>query len=401
MNFLFYFAIVLSSITEKKAEKVKYEGISDKKYAEIKGGIIHNTGILLRASADKGGSVHFNERNEYDEWSFEVHFKDMDLSFPSNGGLYVWYTDDSVEEGNFNGGSGKFVGLMAGIEFLGKSVDLVLGHNKGDEDFSEVEDFVILRDSPNPERFRNVKELSLKVISTKKNFKIEIYDLSNNSKKIIYDNLRFTETSSLGERGRNKYFTITTRYDKVPMEKGFEIISAVLYNRAEADDYDPFQTKAEVPSDEPRMPDSIYHPNKEIKFLIANLEHHMKYIKMVMGNPTGNTLMQFGLENKKEISGQNVKLEQMYSSLKDIKNSLERNSVASINSKINDIDYRLSTLHKEFADFRYFLKKFEKKHGRRSNVMSICVVGVMCAGIVLVIIKEILRRKTVNEKYSE
>ena len=47
----------------------------------------------------------------------------------------------------------------------------------------------------------------LKVISTSKNFKVEIYD---KDQKLIYDRVRYTSMTEIGTRLSGKYFGITT-----------------------------------------------------------------------------------------------------------------------------------------------------------------------------------------------
>ncbi|KAF7682925.1 hypothetical protein TCON_1860 [Astathelohania contejeani] len=392
---LLYLLSAFGKYKESPIEDLGFKANADASLINIKRALVKDNNIILRAGADGGSIIQFHKPNPSDNWSFEFTINDIDLAFPENAGVYLWYTDHEIEEGNYNGAHGKFVGMMAGIEFLGRSVELVLGANTGEYDFEEVGDVTVLRDSPNPERFRDIKEFRVKIISTENNFKMEIY----NQDKLVYDNLRFIDATNLGDRSKGKFFSITTQYTKVPQEKKFIIKNIQVYEREETEDYDPHEIVSPTPSDEPRMANDIYHPNKEIRHLIANLEHYMKYIRLLLGKPAGSTIIQGTLDIKDNMIKQTNEIHEILSAIQFIKSNVQRDSIKEFSSRISEMDKRVQILHKSIMDLSQSLLEYNHTHTKQSNLISWMILGLGIISLLMALLKEFKKKKSPNKEY--
>lgn len=238
-------------------------------------------GWMLRSGV-RGAAVTFRDPNPNDEWSVEVEFDDPGLKYPQYAGIFLWYTDTPVLPGDFKGGQGQFNGIVTGMEFVGKNVDFIVGVNHGEVNFAALGAGAVLTDSPDPEHFKGQKKFTMKVISTEKNFKLEIY---GDEGKLLYDRLRFTKATTLGDRMRGKYFGITAEYAKVPEDRGIKMTKVRVNSREELETYDPELVHSELPSPEPRMPKDVGHSDEEVRYVISGIEHLSKYLRVILGDP--------------------------------------------------------------------------------------------------------------------
>lgn len=202
------------------------------------------------------------------------------LMYPEFAGIFLWYTDKELTPGNFKGGQGVFNGIVSGMEFLGKNGDFVVGVNHGEIDFSKYRHTALFLDSPDPEFLKGHKRVTLKVIGTEKNFKIELYAEG----KLIYDRMRYAAIL-LGDKGSGKCFGITTEYSKVGEGKGFILHSVKVNSREEKPGYNPAEVQTSVPLTAPRLPRDVPHSDEEIQYTIAGIEHLSKYLRVVLGDP--------------------------------------------------------------------------------------------------------------------
>ncbi|KAI5146634.1 hypothetical protein NEAUS05_0079 [Nematocida ausubeli] len=254
--------------------------------ARLYNGIKENNEWSLR-NGNSGSIVNFKNKNtQEDEWSLEITFKVPTLKYPEFAGIYAWYTEDPVRHGGFKGAKGKFNGIVAGLEFIGKGVDIIVSVNHGETDYTELApDTIELKDSPDPNIFKDKNTLTLKIISTEKNFKIEIYDKDKN---LIYDRVRYTQMAEISSRLSGKYFGLTTDY-AASVKNAFKLVSASLYKREEHPEYDPNAYNADINETIPRLPHEI-DPTEDMQHIISGIEHLTKYLRIVMGDPQGKPI---------------------------------------------------------------------------------------------------------------
>lgn len=396
MNFLINLIFIQSQIVEEPTF-IGFTSLADLQTKVSKRIHKNNDAIELRSAADGGSLITFAQPNPADEWSFEFTINKINLKFPEKAGIYLWYTDNHLEDGLFNGSMGNFTGMMAGLEFLGHNVSIVLTSNDGSYDFEELEDYdvSVMRDSINPERFRNVDEITFKLIATKKNFKIELYSGS----KLLYDSLRYITYEDLGDLGKNKHFSITTTYEKVPLHKHFILKSAKSYSRKEDDTYDPYKINAPEPNDEPRFFTHVDHPNKEVQHMISSLEHLTKYLKSFIGKPSGIQIFKGLHDVHYEIERLGIRLEEIIKEIND-KNSKPSDNVKTMEDKFIGLERKMRYLQDSLAEIETFMKNFDNKHSTRS-IFLIGFMGIAIFVILLVcMLKYYIQKEKTIAKYS-
>ncbi|WUR04995.1 L-type lectin-like domain-containing protein [Vairimorpha necatrix] len=340
---------ICSSYTETPSSSIKYIPNSSNDLVGVKGLKSSPDGLILRRSLDQGGIVYFLADNKYPEWSFSYTITDLNLHFPEEGGVYLWYTQDDQDFGDFRGGHNIFHGMMAGIEFKGLSPELVFAFNSG-EDLKDTTS--LYRDSFSPDRLKNVKDLTIKVIVTRNNFKIELY----NDTKLIYDHMRIVSVQPHKLLGIDKRFSITSYYKYTSSEKAFKLIKAQLYSRQEHDDYDSDKINSEsikIPT-----PDEILHSDKEMRHFIANFQYFQEYIKSVLGDTDNPSIKYFSNKILEKVEGINKKLSEGISQ--------------HISERVNDMDIRLQSIQKNMTDL---IHKFEQKEEKTSHVWIYLVLG--------------------------
>ncbi|ELQ74039.1 putative Concanavalin A-like lectin/glucanase protein [Trachipleistophora hominis] len=382
-----FIAAIRAGFNETKIENIKYVNDEDKRLLSFDHAIAKNEGIQMRVSAERGSLVDFKNINTKDEWSFEFTFKNLHLNYPEFAGIYLWYTDQKIHSGDFNGVNNKFSGLMTGIEFLGRGLEIVLGSNDGKETPKHPDDIIILRDTVNPERFRDVNDFRIKVISTKKNFKVEIYD----GERLLYDNLRFIEAPILGPREGNKYFSISTQYHKVPADKIFFIRDIQLYERIETEEYDPYLIRAEAPRDLPRYGTDIDHPSKEVQHMISAVEHMMAYLRSILGHPGGSTVLESAMDAKNAVISQQKQIREILGNTDHLLESLKQNGTRIIGSKIGDLELEVKSLQRSLYETQHLINEWGLKMSRMNN--NIILVFVIVALISIAVLM-LVRRKT-------
>ncbi|OAG33471.1 hypothetical protein NEIG_01969 [Nematocida sp. ERTm5] len=274
--------------------------------ARLYNGIKQSNEWILR-NGNSGSILNLTNKNaDHDEWSLEIKFKAPQLIHPEFAGLYFWYTEEPIKHGGFKGASGRFNGVMAGLEFIGKSVDIVVSVNHGENDYTNLKpEETELKDSPDPSIFKGHTDLILKIISTAKNFKIEVYDANRN---MLYDRVRYTSMTEIGSRLSGKYFGLTTDYSstKATENNGFHLQRLDLFEREETEEYDPDAYHTEVADTTPRLPHEIPHTNEEIQHTISGIEHLTKYLRVVLGDPQSRPVAENVVYIKKLINFQSA-----------------------------------------------------------------------------------------------
>lgn len=337
--------------------------------AHLYNGIKKSTGWHLRNGAS-GSVVNFvNKNKEQDEWSFEMQIEVPKTLHPEFAGIYLWYTDSPITHGVYKGAQGKFSGVMAGIEFLGKAVDIVVSVNHGEEDYSKYKtEDTELKDSPDPNIFRGHKEIILKVISTSKNFKIEIYGEDHN---LIYDRVRYSAMTEIGTRLSGKYFGITTEYHEAKTSSAIVVKSVHMSSREEGESYDPGYMHSEIPEIKPRLPHQINAGSEEIQHTISFIEHLSKYLRVVLGEPLAKPVTQNLLYLKKMINFQSAHILEIRDALK---------ALATISKKHSDIEEMQRNeiiqiargLHKQISEMRKIAEEPKKEGLSGVTIAGIC-----------------------------
>ena len=194
--------------------------------------------------------------------SITFKFNEPNLNSSEKAGIYLHYTKKKPTIGEFKGGNGLFHGFIAGIEFTGKSVDLVYIKNNG-EDYTSLEEFVTQTDSINPIRIKSIETITMKIISTSKNLKIELH----NEDKLIYDNFKIFGVSDLGFNLSGKYLGITADYKNVSSGKAFKLKEAQLYKRIEKADYNIYKSYMSEAKPIIREKEEIHHYDTDVQQL--------------------------------------------------------------------------------------------------------------------------------------
>ncbi len=352
MLVFYVLGLISAEVKEEASEVIRYDPSGENKLVGAKGATVTEKGLRLRQSKDKGGLVLFLEDNKYEEWSFEYTIGDIDLHFPEQGGVYMWYTKYDQDTGEYRGGDGRFEGLMAGIEFKGMSPEIVIALNDG----REMDEYNTLhRDSFNPSRLKGVKELTVKVILTHNNFKVELYE----KERLLYDSFRYIYNHPFRGLGVDKRFSITSFYSNTSSDKSFILKKAQLYKRTESPDYDPEKIHALHVESLPKEEHEVQHPDKELRAFIAQFTHFLEYAKGVLGD-VGHPLI-------------TQQVDRIISYLDEINSKSFRQTVT---NKINEIDKRLQQVHKAITDLGH-------KEPETNHTLSYVILGV---GVVILLI---------------
>ncbi|KAI5189593.1 hypothetical protein NECID01_0616 [Nematocida sp. AWRm77] len=362
----------LCSVTEMAVDTV---GLSERN-AVLYNGIKKEHGWVLKNGA-AGSIVNFKNKNaSHDEWSFEMDISIPNLTYPEFAGVYFWYTDDPIEQGEYKGANGRFRGLMTGIELLGQSLDIVVAANHGQHDYAGLGgDKTEMKDSPHPEIFKNQKNLVLKVISTSKNFKIEVYGENNT---LLYDKFRYVSQEDLPNRVSGKFFGISTEYHEVGGSKSITLNNAKFNAREEDSTYKADISHTHMPDVIPRALHEIEPSSSEIQHTIATIEHMIKYIRIVLGEPQAKPMAETMVYMKKMINFQSAhvaELKELLLSLLEIKKRHEesdRHHRAELMRLLHEI--QIHAHDHGHAD--------TGAHSRRTAVSAVVLVGVaaFCGG---------------------
>lgn len=282
----------IEEVSLSEAHAHLYNGIKKDHFWDLKNGAA-------------GAVVNFKHKNSsHDEWSFEMVVEEPSLSYPEFAGLYFWYTDQPIEHGPYKGARGQYQGIMAGIERLGTSLDIVVATNHGEHDFSHfIPEQTELKDSPDPSIFRNQSELTFKVISTAKNFKIEIYGANG---ALLYDKVRYKSITELADRLAGKFFGISTEYHEIKAGHSLRLKSVRFNAREESPEYRPEVSHSVLPEMTPRAMSEIETSSTEIQHTISVVEHMIKYLRIVLGEPQSRPMAESIIYLKKLMNFQSA-----------------------------------------------------------------------------------------------
>lgn len=365
-------------------EQVAYHPKGKNETVGVKGTHVESDGLSLRRHTDEGGLVVFLTPNKYDEWSFSYTFTNAPLRFPHIGGVYLWYTSEIQDQGVYRGGHEVFNGVMAGLEFRGSRPEIVMAINDGKKNFMGSEDTTLYRDAINPERLKGVQDITVKVISTHKNFKVELYD----GDRLLYDSFRYYRREDLADTAAGGHFNITSFYDKAPSESVYKLKEAQLFERTETDEYRVHGVHAPPVNRTPRTPDGVIHDDEEIRHLISKMEYLNEYLHLIVGEPNNSSFDRITHIFVDQLRSHMKKLDDIIATLKNKNSSSTDVKLMTLNEKVNGIDIKLQKIQKSFAELDHIISTFKSDHSRSSNFLAYIILGIGVVGIVFVALKE-------------
>lgn len=332
---------------------------------------VNSEKLVMRSSIDSGSMIRWDIPNEHEDFSFEVVFNEPNLSANELASLYLFYTKERPVIGNLKGGFGKFNGFMAGIEMKGKSVELGYALNEG-KDYTNLQGVAILTDAISPTRFKNVEELRMKIIFTKKNIKFELY----NGDKLLYDNFRIYDEKELDFIKKGYYFGLFADYKDASSGKAIEIRKVQAYKRVENAKYDPLK-KNIIPISNKIAKSEILHSNTDAKHFINSVYNVIHLIEKLFGKLPNGTLKKIDEELGKELEIIESKLKNLYESQNNIKDRKP--------TRLNEIDNKIQMINRQMIAVEFSLENLREKkrisEGTISNI--ILVIGVLSMIILL------------------
>ncbi|CAD25691.1 threonyl-tRNA synthetase fragment [Encephalitozoon cuniculi GB-M1] len=369
-------------VVEKANQEIAYHPGGSNEKVGVKGTQVESDGLSLRRHTDEGGLVVFLAPNPHEEWSFSYTFTNARLRFPHIGGVYLWYTSDIQDQGVYRGGHDLFEGIMAGIEFRGSQPEIVMAVNDGKTSFMGSEEMTLYRDTINPERLKGVKDITVKVISTNKNFKVELYD----GDRLLYDSFRYYRKGTLAGIGSGKYFNITSFYDKAPSDSVYKLKEAQLFERTETSEYEVHSVHAPPVDKTPRSPDGIIHEDEEIRHLISKIEYLNEYLHLVVGEPHGSSFDKVVHVISEQLKTHMKKIEDAVAALRSGGSS--ETKFMNLNEKMNGVDIKLQKIQKAFADLDHAVNSLKNDYSRSSNFLVYIILGIGVAGFGFAAMKE-------------
>lgn len=366
-----------NGITEHAVDGINFVPHVYNNHIGIQNVIVKPEKLLLRATIDEDAMLRWEIPNKAEEWSFSFTFNELNLSSMEVAGIFLFYTDEKPFVGSFKGGPAKYHGFAVGLEFVGKGVELVYALNNG-QDYTNMEEQVPIIDSPNPARFLNVETLTMKVISTKKNFKVEIYDGDN----LIYDTFRFFTKEYLDAGKAGKYFSLFAQYKNVASGKAFEIQSAQLYQREESHQYstNAVNTRKIQPSIKER--NEILHPNVDVQDMILRMNAITSFIKVMIGELPETAITKAEKELVKEV-------DIVFDRLGKFRNTNSPHlQPEAIGKKINQLDTNFKSLYKKVDEISFILDSIHEGGKGKRNMLEYIVIAVGLTTTALVVYKE-------------
>ncbi|KAM0681229.1 hypothetical protein GINT2_000427 [Glugoides intestinalis] len=346
-------------------------------YIGIQNVIVKPEKLLLRSTIDDNSMVRWEIPNKTEEWSFSFTFNELNLNTTEMAGIFLFYTDEKAVVGPFKGGPAKYTGFAVGLEFVGKGVELVYALNNG-KDYTNMDQQIPIIDSPNPTRFLNVKALTMKVISTKKNFKVEIYD----DETLIYDTFRFFTKEYLDAGKEGKYLSLFAEYKNVASGKAFEVQSAQLYERKEGAGYSTNAVNTSKIQPFIKQRNEILHPNVDVQDMILRMNAITSFIKVMIGELPETAITKAEKELVKEVD---LAFDRI-SKFRNLNSTHSQNGEFS--KKINQLDLNFKSLYKKVNEISFILDSINEGKKSKHSMVEYILIAVGLATTGLVVYKE-------------
>lgn len=334
--------IVKDGVTETSIDEFNYIPNIYNDHIGVQNVIVKPEKLILRSTIDESSMIRWEKRNSHDNWSFIFDFNELNLEAREIASLFLFYTKEKPVIGAFKGGPSKFHGFSVGLEFTGKSIELIYSNNE-DIEYKNIDKYVTTNDSINPQRFLGVEKLKFKVICTDKNFKVELYE--NN--ELLYDNFRYFTKDHLQFAKGGGYISIFADYKHVSSGKAFELTSAQLYQRDESADYSTTKVNMKKLTPELKSKSTIKHPNIDIQDLIFKINAVITYTKAMIGELPETSIIKAEKELLKETEQISEKIGRIkgHNAKKHYRNNLD--------NKVNQLDLKMKLILKNMGEIEY------------------------------------------------
>lgn len=367
----------LNGVIETPIENLDYHPGIYNDHIGIQNVIVKSDKLLLRSTIDDGSMVRWELPNTKDNWSFMLKFNELNLESRESAGIHVFYTHEKPTIGSFKGGPSKYNGFMVGLEFVGKSLELVYAKNNG-EDYTNMDEYVSTVDSLNPQRFANIDTLTMKVICTKNNFKVEIYD----GETLVYDNFKFFTKEYIDNHKKGGYISTFANYKNVSSGKAFELHEAQLYEREETPEYSPSLSRMEKIIPQIKNRNEVIHSNVDIQDLIFKVSAVTNYIKSVIGELPETAITKAEKELTKEVD----MIVERFGRFKN--GTSNKPSRIDLNKKVNHIDIQFKAISKKLSDVDFLIDTVSEKRFQKTWAVEYLIVLLGSISAIILIIKE-------------
>lgn len=357
----------MQGVEESPINNFEYPKGSSNEHIGIQNVVLRGNNLYLKSGISEQSLIRWDIPNNNENWAFSLTFNELDLGSNEKAGIYLRYTDEQPLIGKFKGGEGVYNGFTVGLEHVGKSFSIVYAKNDG-QDYSQAEDYVVRKDEINPARFKNVEEITLKVICTNKNLKLEIYERD----KLIYDNFRIYDVKSLKLNKKGRYFGIVTDYSHVPSGKAFELKHAQLYKRIESESYQVYKSYSEKITSSYKDIREINHHDDDVKELIHLSSSVMLYIKNIIGDLPETRLSSLANESKKELGFIGDRIAALEKIVKSEKTK------SNFDSKLNDFEIRIKQIQGLITDLNFTIEEGVTNTSNYTHIIQYIIFGAGC-----------------------
>ncbi|KAI5148328.1 hypothetical protein ENBRE01_0261 [Enteropsectra breve] len=364
---------------EEEIARMNYIPGKNNELIGVQNVVLNDEGLFMRSGLFEGSALHWEEEYTEENWAFVCRFNEPNLGAEERASIYMRYTSDTPKIGSFKGGEDAFHGLHVGLEFKGKSVRIVYSSNAGLK-YEGAEEYASHSDFINPRRFRSIDELTLKVISTAKNFKIEIYSKD----KVIFDKFMLFDPSETKLIKAGKYFGIIANYSHAASGKAFILHEAKVYRRTEFESYVPQKSKTVDIVHTARDHGDVNHHNSDIKEFIHIFENISEYLKDILGEFPQTIIM----KGNEELSDEINRLAEKVSKLKEVIKPEHKNTLPNLNS----LEIKIQTAMKEINNIHFIAKNtIAAKKQSMNGMLNYGLFGAGCALLGVISYNEVLK----------
>jgi len=316
-----------SHVVEENLVAIKDQMSLEKKAVFFNVGKVDDA-LILRSSSGQGSLINLNQEITTDEWAVEFTIKNLLLKDVEKAGFYLWYLDKPLQKGDYKGGMSNFSGFVTGIEFSKDRADIAFVFNYG-LDFNGKEDETTRLDHINPLLIDNLDEFRVKIIHTHKNFKVELYNIKG---QLLADSFRIHEPLVMNQHVKEKAFAITTDYRYCPNDVFLELKDFKISSRSETENYDVGNVHTEY---------NQYPRNKsddELRLAVANLDHFMNYLTIVLGTKDKNSIVEMTIAIKKKLRGLKDSIDGIFGSTSGQSQRKPHSQSVALDQKIKELE---------------------------------------------------------------
>lgn len=286
---------------------VKLDSIQDiKDVSRIEN--VQGTDDFIRLRGKTGGNslVIIEDPLAEEEWSAEVSVGNIKMDDIQRAGIYMWYTAHPIKEGVFKGVTPEFDGIMAGIELSEGHTDIVLAINDGKLGIGHE---IYRKYDRIPQHLVDESQsLTLKIIHTKKNFKVELH----NEMRMLSDTLKIDNQVIRKDISEiPHYLGLSTDYRHCPDWIAFHLNQINILSRKESDNYSTLHINTKPNNFLRRKSDD------EVRHTIAEIVHTLLYLDILMGTEQPNELEKIFFRTTDNIRGMGSSIDRGISESKE------------------------------------------------------------------------------------